>query len=61
MPRSSWCVIRQCPNWPGSMSDRVTVVEIKIIVSCLKLGQGLLPRPEELNVLLSLGLMLLVL
>ena len=26
-PRSSWCVIRQCHNWPGSLSDSVMVVE----------------------------------
>ena len=28
LPRSSWCVIRQCLNWPGSLSDSVMVVEV---------------------------------
>ena len=28
LPRSSWCVIRQCHNWPGSLSDSVMVVEV---------------------------------
>ena len=26
LPRSSWCVIKQCCNWPGSLSDSVMVV-----------------------------------
>ena len=26
LPRSRWCVIRQCCNWPGSLSDSVMVV-----------------------------------
>ena len=28
LPRSSWCVNRLCPNWPGSLSDSVMVVEV---------------------------------
>ena len=33
LPSSTWCVIRQCRNWPGSLSDRVTVVEIILLAA----------------------------
>ena len=26
-PRNSWCVIRQCCNWSGSLSDSAMVVK----------------------------------
>ena len=58
MPRSSWCVIRQCPNWPGSLSDSVMVVEVYCELFKVWGVPGTLSvTQEELSVSLSVGLM----
>ena len=54
----SLCVIRQCLNWPGSLSESVMVVEVYCYLFKVWGVPGTLSvRQDELRVSLSVDLM----